>query len=97
MVTMTINFNKNKLREQGYTEEQVLEPFDEYCFANGVSRPKINVFEKDGKHALALIGKIMYQIMNDENIICLLESWYWDVDGEREDLLKGAYKWNKKR
>jgi len=97
MVTMIINFNERKLNEVGTTVELLLQPFEEHCRKHQIARLKVNIFEKDGKHALALIGIIMCQISENDTYLELMDSWYWDVDGKREDLLKGALKWKEKR
>lgn len=97
MVTMTINFNQEKLKERGLTVEYLLKPFESFCQEFAISRPQIHVFEKEGEHGFALVGKIMRQIIKNEDYLILVDSWYWDVDGEREDLLETAYKWRNRK
>ena len=96
MVTMTINFKEEKLKELGYTAEQLLGQFDEYCSANDILKPQLNVFEKDGIHALADISKIIFEIEKNVWFLNLLDKWYWNIDGKIEDILEDAYYWSKR-
>lgn len=86
MVIMTIHFKEHALSEQGLTAETLLGRFDAYCEKYKISRPQFNIFQKDGEHGVADISKIIFEIER--------ETWYWDVDGKREDLLQDAWKWS---
>ena len=91
MVTMTINFNDTKLRKKGYTAEQLLSRFDEYCHECNIFKPRINVFEKDDIHALADISKIIFEIEKNALLLDLIEEWYWVIDGVKEDIWDNEY------
>ena len=94
MVIMTIHFKEHVLSEQGLTAETLLGRFDAYCEKYKISRPQFNIFQKDGEHGVADISKIIFEIERETWILDLIETWYWDVDGKREDLLQDAWKWS---
>lgn len=59
---------------------------------------KIIILDIDGvlncEYCKIKIDGIIFEIEREIWILDLIETWYWDVDGKREDLLQDAWKWS---
>lgn len=96
MVSMIIHFDEKKLENEKYSVEQLLGAFDNYCSKNEILKPRINVFEKEGEHAVADISKLIFEIEKTRWMLELIDDWFWVINGKKENLLEDASYWSKK-
>lgn len=83
MVTLTFDFNIDKVWEAGYTTDDLLAPMREHAKRYGIEEVEYGVFAKDGINALAAIGKYVVSVPSD--FIDYLDSWILNVNGNIED------------
>ncbi len=89
-VLMHIRFNKTKLKYADTTADKILQKYNDYCTKHNIYRPQEDVFVATGEHALATIGNIMFDLGDSDFFLYVVDSWYWDIDGDYEDLLDGT-------
>lgn len=98
MVTLTFEFDKNKVKEAGYTEEELLQPMREHAKKYGIEEKKYGVFSKDGEDALCVLTMFVSQITRkDRSYVNYFKYWTLDVDGEKEDCILETLKWYRKK
>lgn len=98
MVTLTFAFNKDKVKEAGCTENELLQPMREHAEKYGIEEKEYGVFSKDGEDALCVLTMFVSRITRkDRNYINYFESWTLDVDGEKEDCIAETLKWYRKK
>ncbi|MCM1499276.1 MAG: hypothetical protein NC124_12490 [Clostridium sp.] len=98
MVTLTFEFNKDKIAKAGYTEDELLQPMREHAHKYGISEVKNGVFSKDGEYALCAIGMFVTGITRSNfKYISYFDHWTLDVDGEEEDCIVETKKWYQKK
>lgn len=96
MVTLTFVFNENKVRNMGYTEEELLEPMRKHAQKYGISENEYGVFSKSGEDALCVIGMFVPDITSENPwYVNLMDEWTLNVDGEQEDCIEATHKWIK--
>lgn len=98
MVTLTFKFNKDKVREAGKTEDELLQPMREHAKKYDIEETEYGVFSKDGEDALCVLTMFVtrYTSMNLD-YISYLDEWTLDVDGEKEDCIKEIFQLYKKK
>jgi hypothetical protein len=98
MVTLTFVFNKAKIAEAGYTEEELLQPMREHAKKYGISENEKGIFFKDGEDALCVIGMFVTTITrNNLEYISYFDRWTLNVNGKIEDCVYETKKWYKKK
>ena len=85
MPTVTFKFNKEKLKEYGKTEDELLNPFREALKPWDVSEIAPGVFQKDGKDALVILDFPLMYIRKNLYYLQLLDEWTLDIDGNIEN------------
>ena len=85
MPTVTFKFNKEKLKEYGKTEDELLNPFREALKPWTVSEIASGVFQKDGKDALVILDFPLMYIRKNLYYLQLLDEWTLDIDGDIEN------------
>ncbi len=98
MVSLTFDFNMEKVKNAGYTTDELLQPMREHAKKYGIAEPEYGVFQMDGEDAMCLVGMFVVDI-TDENheYISYLNSWLFDVDGDIEDCVQETLKWYQKK
>lgn len=97
MVKLTFEFDKSEIKKAGVTEDELLADVREYAKENNITEIAFGVFEKDGEDALALVGKIIVEIVAKEiKYIDCLNKLELDVNGTKEDALSITKKWLRK-
>lgn len=98
MVTLTFDFDKNKVKEAGYTEDELLQPMREHAEKYGIDETKYGVFSKDGEDALCVLTMFVSRITRkNRSYINYFKNWTLDVDGEKEDCIYETLKWYRKK
>ena len=98
MVTLTFVFNKNKVQEAGYTEDELLRPMREHAQKYGIAEDEYGVFSKDGEDALCVLSMFVPKITRENiHFIDFLDEWTFEADGEKEDCIKETLRWYKER
>lgn len=94
MTTLTFVFNKDKIREAGYTEDELLQPMRKHAKKYEILETEKGVFSKEGEDAMCVVGMLIPKIA-DENpeYINLLDEWTFNVDGDIEDCIKETREW----
>ena len=85
MPTVTFKFNKEKLKEYGKTEDELLNPFREALKPWTVSEIAPGVFQKDGKDALVILDFPLMYIRKNLYYLQLLDEWKLDIGGHIEN------------
>lgn len=89
MVTLTFDFNKEKVERDGFTTDELLEPMRKHAKKWGISEPEYGVFAMDGENAMCDIGMFPVKISRANHAyISYFNSWIFDVDGELEDCVE---------
>lgn len=86
MVTLTFDFNKEKVERDGFTTDELLQPMREHAKKWGISEPEYGVFAMDGENAMCNITMFPVEMADTNHAyVSYLNSWLLDVDGEVED------------
>lgn len=98
MVTLTFVFNKDKVKEKGLTEEELLRPMREHAKKYNIAEAEHGVFVKDGEDALCVLTMFVSNVTyEDKEYVKFFDEWILDVDGEKEDCITETLKWYKKK
>ena len=92
MVTLTFDFNEDRVMEAGHTTDELLAPMREHAKKYGIDEVEYGVFAKDGINALAAIAKFVVNVSLD--YLDYLNTWMMNVDGEVEDCKSSILKYN---
>lgn len=85
-VSLTFDFNKEKVAEDGLTTDELLAPMREYAKKYGIDEPEYGVFTMTGKHAMCSIGMFIISITKKNHAyVSYLNTWLFDVCGKIED------------
>lgn len=90
MVTLTFDFNMDKVWEAGYTTDELLAPMREHAKKYGIDEVEYGVFAMDGINALAAIGK--YAVSVSPDFVDYLDNWILNVDGKEEDCIEALHR-----
>ena len=85
MVTVTLTFNEDKLKNLGRTAEEMLEPIRESLKKCDVEEIEQGVFRKTGRDALVVLGCPLRYIRKHLDYLDYLDDWLLNVDGNIED------------
>lgn len=95
VITLTFKFDKNKLNQSGYTDDELLLPMRQHAKRYGITERNNGVFSKDGVDALCdLTMFVPYFVKTFPGYFALLKEWTLDIDGEKEDCIKEMTEWN---
>lgn len=96
MTTLTFVFNKDKIREAGYTEDELLQPMREHAKKYEILETEKGVFSKEGEDAMCVVSMFVPKIIKRiPYYMNFLTKWTLDVDGEKEDCIKETKEWIK--
>lgn len=96
MVTLTFVFNKNKVKEAGCTEEELLRPMREHAKKYGIAEDEYGVFSKDGEDALCVLTMYVSRATRENlDYVSYFDELTLNVDGEVEDCIAETKKWYK--
>lgn len=88
MVTLTFDFDKEKVERDGLTTDELLQPMRDHARKWGISEPEYGVFAMDGENAMCNITMFVVQIADSNHAyISYLKKWILDIDGEIEDCI----------
>ena len=98
MVTLTFEFNKDKVKEAGKTEDELLQPMREHAKKYHIEEKEYGVFSKEGEDALCVLTMFVTRYTKvDPTYISYFSEWILNVDGEKEDCIEEVLKLYKKR
>ena len=96
MVTLTFDLDYEKMKRDGITEADVLEPMREHAKKYGIIETEYGVFSKEGEDALCLLTMYVSRItQNNLKYVQYFSKWILDVDGEIEDCVAETLEWYK--
>lgn len=88
-VSLTFDFNKEKVERDGFTTDDLLKPMREHAKKYGIDEPKYGVFTMTGEHAMCRIGMFVADITDiNHAYISYLNTWLFDVCGDVEDCVE---------
>ena len=94
MVKLTFEFNEAEVAKAGLTTDELLAEVREFAKENDIAETSYGVFEKNGENALALVGKIVIDIVAEKpEHISYLQKLTFNVNGRNEDALAATKKW----
>ncbi len=94
MVKLIFEFDRAEITKAGLTEDELLAEVREYAKENKIAETYHGVFEKDGEDALALVGKIVIDIVAENpKQIMYIHKLTLNVNGRNEDALAATKKW----
>lgn len=94
MVTLTFVFNKNKVQEAGYTEDELLRPMREHAAKYDIAEDEYGVFSKEGEDALCVLTMFVSRSTRENlDYISYFDELTLNVDGEVEDCIVETKKW----
>lgn len=98
MVTLTFDLDYEKMKRDGITEDDMLEPMREHARKHGIIETSKGVFSMDGENALCSLTMYVSRITR-KNImyVTYFKNWILDVDGETEDCIAATLRWYKKK
>lgn len=86
MVTLTFKFKEDRVREAGYTTDELLTPMREHSAKYGIDEIEYGVFAKDGMSALGAIGKYIANV--PMYFLDYMSELTLNVDGDKEDCIE---------
>ena len=92
MVTVTLRFNEEKLKNLGRIVDEMLEPIRESMKSYDVEEVEQGVFQKTGRDGLVVLDCTL-DYMDDHPEY--LDDWLLDIDGEIEDCKAELISYNK--
>jgi hypothetical protein len=96
MVTLRFVFNQDKLKQAGKTEDEMLATMREHAKKYEIAEPEPGYFVKDGENALCALSMFVPKITSkNPSYIQYMDEWTLNVDGEPEDCIAVAKRWEK--
>ena len=86
MVTLTFDFNEDRVMEAGHTTDELLAPMREHAKKYGIDEVEYGVFAKDGINALAAME--LYIVYASDEYLGFLDKWILNTKGSIEDCKK---------
>ena len=93
MVALTFVFNKEKIKNAGQTEEELLRLMREYATKYGIDEIEHGVFVKDGEDAFSKMLKVIPELNENRQFVTFLDEWTLEIDGEKEDVIEETLNW----
>lgn len=94
MTSLTFVFDKDKIKEAGYTEDELLQPMREHAKKYNILETEKGVFYKEGEDAMCVVTMFIPQIIKQiPYYLDFLAKWTLNVDGEKEDCIKETMEW----
>ena len=88
MVTLTFKFNEEKVREAGYTTDELLAPMREHSKQYDIDEVEYGVFVKDGIYALGAMERYIVRLLPD--FLDCLDELILNVNGNEEDCIESV-------
>ena len=92
MITLTFDLNREKMAQDGITEDDMLNPMREYAEKYNINEIRKGVFEKSDEHGMCLFMKYAIEQCEEINIhyIDYFNTWILrdDEEPEGEDVSK---------
>ena len=95
MVTVTLKFNEEKLKNLGRTVDEMLEPIRESMKSYDVEEVEQGVFQKTGRDGLVVLDCTLDYMDDHPEYLDYLDDWLLDIDGEVEDCKAELISYNK--
>ncbi|SFW14499.1 hypothetical protein [Selenomonas ruminantium] len=95
MVTVTLKFNEEKLKNLGRTVDEMLEPIRESMKSYDVEEVEQGVFQKTGRDGLVVLDCTLDYMDDHPEYLDYLDDWLLDIDGEAEDCKAELISYNK--
>ena len=95
MVTVTLKFNEEKLKNLGRTVDEMLEPIRESMKSYDVEEVEQGVFQKTGRDGLVVLDCTLDYMDDHPEYLDYLDDWLLDIDGEIEDCKAELISYNK--
>lgn len=95
MVTVTLKFNEEKLKNLGRTVDEMLEPIRESMKSYDVEEVEPGVFRKTGRDGLVVLDCPLIYIRKHLDYLDYLDDWLLNVDGRVEDCKAELISYNK--
>ena len=93
-VSLTFDFNKEKVERDGFTTDDLLKPMREHAKKYGIDEPEYGVFTMDGEDAMCSIGMFITNITDiNHAYVSYLNKWLFDVCGDVEDCVVTTKEW----
>lgn len=94
MITLTFQFNKDKVDNKGISITEIMKPIKEYLFSYGAKEIEPYKFEAEGENAVSIFTSLVLKITKtDIEFINLLDAWVLDAEGEISDCIEDTKKW----
>lgn len=94
MVTLTFEFNEDKVKDKGTSVKEIMKPIREYLFSYGAKEIEPYKFETKGENAVSIFTSLVLKITkSDIEFIDLLDNWILDSEGEISDCIEDTRKW----
>lgn len=98
MVKLTFIFDKDVLKKENITEDEILREMREYANKNEINETSYGVFEKDGEDAMSLLIIFASKLLcKNQKYMFYLKKLELDVDGEKEDCIETTKRWLQKK
>ena len=95
MVTVTLTFNEDKLKNLGRTAEEMLEPIRESMKSYDVEEVEQGVFQKTGREGLVVLDCALDYMDEHPEYMDYLDDWLLNIDGDVEDCKAELISYNK--
>ena len=95
MVTVTLRFNEEKLKNLGRIVDEMLEPIRESMKSYDVEEVEQGVFQKTGRDGLVVLDCTLDYMDDHPEYLDYLDDWLLDIDGEIEDCKAELISYNK--
>ena len=95
MVTVTLKFNEEKLKNLGRIVDEMLEPIRESMKSYDVEEVEQGVFQKTGRDGLVVLDCTLDYMDDHPEYLDYLDDWLLDIDGEIEDCKAELISYNK--
>ena len=96
MVTVTLRFNEEKLKNMGRTTDEMLEPIRESMKSYDVEEVEQGVFQKTGRDGLVVLDCTLDYMDDHPEYLDYLDDWLLNVDGDIEDCKAGMISYYRK-
>ena len=95
MVTVTLRFNEEKLKNLGRTVDEMLDPIRESMKSYDVEEVEQGVFQKTGRDGLVVLDCALDYMDEHPEYMDYLDDWLLNVDGRVEDCKAELISYNK--
>lgn len=91
MVTLSFEFDEDKVEAAGYTCDELLQEMRDYAEEQEIEEINYGVFAKSGEDAACQLGMAVVKLtMKYTWYIDTLKSWVLDINGRKENCIEEA-------